>query len=177
MRKVVLATVVFGLVFAPYALVGAVDRQAEKSKAKMEAEKTVQELAKRQAAQKATDLLNSKEWIIYLYPSGVSLGKKLPVISDVLTFKGGKVSSKVFSAKGFMESNYTMTVYDNGLVVWETMQATEQEDLAFWRGELRGADLTGVMNMHAASGLIEEYSFGMNAPAPAHKVEAPAKKR
>jgi hypothetical protein len=177
MKKTVVAILALSLALILNSSGFAADRSAEKAKAKAEAEKTVQELAKRQAGQKATDLLNSKEWIIYLYPSGVSLGKKLPVVSDVLTFKGGKVSSKVFSAKGFAESNYTLTVYDVNLVVWETMQATEQEDLAFWRGELRGADLTGVMNMHTAKGVIEEYSFGMNAPAPAHKVEAAVKKR
>jgi len=174
MKKAVVIIAVLGFLFVCSGSVMAADKRA---KAKEDAVRAVQELARKQMAQKATDLLNSKEWIIYLYPSGVSAGKKLPVITDVLTFKDGKVSSKVFSAKGFGETNYTLTVYDNNLVVWETMQRTEQEDLAFWRGELRGDSLTGVMNMHTARGAIEEYSFGMNAPAPAPKVEAPAKKR
>jgi len=174
MKKAVVMITVLSFLFVCSGSVVAADKR---EKAKMEAEKTVKDLKRKQIMQQVTDLLNSKEWIIYLYPSGVSAGKKLPVITDVLTFKDGKVSSKVFSAKGFGESNYTLTAYDNGLGVWETMQRTEQEDLAFWRGELRGDSLTGVMNMHTARGAIEEYSFGMNAPAPAPKVEAPAKKR
>lgn len=176
MKKAAVIISALGLALVFNGSVMAADRHAEKTRAKMEAERAVKDLARKQTMQKATDLLNGKEWIIYLYPSGVSAGKKLPVISDVLTFKDGKVSSKVFTAKGFAESNYTLTVSDDGTAVWETMQRTEQEDLAFWRGELRGADLTGVMNMHTAKGVIEEYSFGMNAPPPP-KIEVPAKKR
>jgi hypothetical protein len=174
MKKAVIIIAVLGFLFICSGSVMAADRRA---KAKEDATRTVQELARKQIAQKSTDLLNSKEWVIYLVPSGVSAGKKLPVITDVLTFNGGRVASKNLISKGFGDSNYTLTIMADGTAVWETMQRTAQEDLVFWRGELRGDSLTGVMNMHTARGVIEEYSFSMNAPAPAPKAEAPAKTR
>jgi hypothetical protein len=155
---------VFSIIIVSGRPVFAASKKEKQVAAKIEAEKVVKDLARKQAAQQATNVLNSKEWLIYLYPTGVSAGKKLPVIADVLTIKDGKVSSKHLTAAGFVESYYTMTVYDSGTVAWETMQRTDKEDLAFWRGELRGESLTGVMNMQSAKGLREEYSFSQNAP-------------
>jgi type II secretory pathway pseudopilin PulG len=168
MKKIILALVVFSIAVVACGPAFAASKKAsERERARIEAEKAVKDLARKQAGQKATDLLNSKEWVIYLSPTGNSAGKRLPVITDVLTFKEGRVSSKHLTAGGFGESYYTLTVYDSGTAVWETMQRTDKEDLAFWRGELRGDSLTGVMNIQTAKGVREEYSFGMNAPAPA----------
>jgi len=175
MKKVILALAAFSIAVGSYGPAFAAGKKEQQAVAKIEAEKAVQALVRKQAAQKATDLLNSKEWVIYLSPTGNSAGKRLPVITDVLTLKEGRVSSKHLTANGFGESYYTMTVYDSGTVVWETMQRTDKEDLAFLRGELRDGSLTGVMNMQTAKGVREEYSFGMNPPpAPA---PAAAKKR
>jgi hypothetical protein len=160
MKKITLAVIIISVALLPCVSVFAASKQ---SAAKVEAEKAVRNLLKKQEMQRVNDLLGSKEWVVYLVPSGVSAGKRLPVVTDVLTFKDGRVSSQHLTAMGFGSSNYTLTVQDD-MSSWETMQRTEKEDLAFWRGELRGDLLTGVMNMHTAKGAVEEYSFGMSAP-------------
>jgi hypothetical protein len=174
MKRIVLAVLVSSMLIIPSGLLYAASRKAEQqAQARMEAERVANNAMRKQTMQRVTDLLNSKEWIVYHYPSGVSAGKKLPVLTDILTFKDGKVASKILTARGFNESNYTLTVSDSGTAVFETMQRTEKEDLAFWRGELRGDNLTGLLNIQTAKGLREEYNFGMNPPP----VSAPEKKK
>ena len=174
MRKAIVIIAVLSFLFIGSSSVMAADKR---TKAKEDAARAVQELARKQIAQKSTDLLNSKDWVVYLVPSGVSAGKRLPVIEDILTFKDGRVVSRNLISRGYGDSNYTLSIMPDGIAVWETMQRTAQEDLVFWRGELRGEDLTGVMNMHTSKGAIEEYSFSMNKPAPPAQAEAPARKK
>ena len=180
-RAVLLITVLsFVVVFNVIALAAEKKTSEAALKAKIEAQRSVEEVARRQAMQKAQDALNSKEWTIYLVPSGVSAGKGLRMQTDILTFKGIRIASKNLISRGYNDSNFTLSIAPDGTAIWETMQRNEKEDLVFWRGELRGDTMTGVVGMHPKSGAVEEYSFTTNIPAdflkPQQKVETKAKK-
>ncbi|MFH1339065.1 MAG: hypothetical protein ABIH40_04425 [Candidatus Omnitrophota bacterium] len=104
---------------------------------KKEAERKVEVVpatadAKRALLEKKQKLLNNTEWEIELSPLS-GKGKKE---SDTLTFSNNQVSSKDLIRRGFSASNYTLSMQDDGNVVWETMQSSEKAGIAFWRGEI-----------------------------------------
>jgi hypothetical protein len=113
-------------------------------------------IARREAEVKAKETLAAKEWSIYL----VSMAeKKTKVETDVLTFPEGKIISKNLSGKGYPASNFTVTVQEDGIIIWETMQTAEKGDIAFWRGELQGEVMRGVLSLHPVNGETKDYSF------------------
>jgi hypothetical protein len=105
---------------------------------------------------RARETLNKKEWQIYVTPIGNSRAKPH---SDTLTFYGSKVSSKRFTAKGYVEVNYTIRTQPDGTITWETMQKNEKEEIVFWKGELRGEAMMGVFSYHPKKGPNEDFSF------------------
>lgn len=151
--------------------------EAAEKKAMSELE--IKRLAEKQVIEQGLSVLRSKDWTIYFVPSGQSYGKKLPLQQDVLTFKDGKMVAKILSTNnGYGESNFTPSLMDNQILVWETMQTNEAGDLAFWRGELRGEVMVGFLTIHSKKGQISEYSFSTNPPIIKKQEEAkPAKKK
>ena len=139
-------------------------------------------IARREAETKAKETLGLKEWPIYLVTMAE---KKTKAETDVLTFPEGKIISKNLTDKGYPASNYTVTVQEDGLIIWETMQTAEKGDIAFWRGELQGEVMRGVLSMHPVKGETKDYSFStvpieVKPAEPEKKVEtkkkAPVKK-
>ena len=59
---------------------------------------------------------------------------------------------------GYPASNYSLTLGGDGRAVWETMQTKEGEGVAFWRGEVEGATMRGVLSKHPTEGPAEDYS-------------------
>ncbi|MEI6631304.1 MAG: hypothetical protein WCL25_01660 [bacterium] len=109
----------------------------------------------------ARETLNKKEWQIYVTLIGNSRAKPH---SDTLTFYGSKVSSKRFTAKGYVESNYTIRTQPDGTPTWETTQKNEKEEIVFWKGELRGEEMMGVFSYQPKKGPNEDFSFTTLAP-------------
>lgn len=101
--------------------------------------------------------LNGTEWNIELNPMyGEPPGRSL---KDTLEFSNGKIISTRMNKEGFPTSNYTITVGDDGVAVWETMQTSETEGVAFWRGELHGDSMRGILSQHPLEGTTVDYSF------------------
>lgn len=101
--------------------------------------------------------LNNTNWDIDYIPTS-GKGKTTP---DLLTFENSRFSAATFLDKGFNQTNYTITVTADGKTVWETMQTSEKEGMAFWRGEL-DTDMTvmqGVVSHHHVDGKTEDFSF------------------
>jgi hypothetical protein len=68
--------------------------------------------------------------------------------SETVTFKNNQVMMAGYSKKGFPMTNITLTVQDDGTVIWETMQTSEKSGICFWRGEMDKTLMTmrGVMS-------------------------------
>lgn len=131
--------------------------EAEKVKIKEEGVNKKEEELK-----KAKELLSRQEWTIYL----MSLSdKQAKIKNDTLTFAEGKAASKELSGKGYPQTNYTLTLQDDGAIVWETMQSNEKEDVVFWRGELKDGVMRGIVSIHPKDGKNnQDYSFSTEAP-------------
>ncbi|MDD5477087.1 MAG: hypothetical protein PHG87_02605 [Candidatus Omnitrophica bacterium] len=111
---------------------------------------------RKEAEVKAKTTLAAKEWTVYLTAMGQ---KKAGQETDVLNFAEGKLSSKNLSSKGYPTSNCTITVQPNGTIIWETMQTTEKGEMAFWRGELEGGAMRGVLSLQSPKGQARGFSF------------------
>ncbi|MFH0828172.1 MAG: hypothetical protein V1919_03305, partial [Candidatus Omnitrophota bacterium] len=124
--------------------------------------------AKRALAQKKLNELNDTEWTIDLV-SMVAKGKKEV---DIITFKNSQVAIASFTKKGFPTTNFTLTVQEDGTVIWETMQTSEKSGIAFWRGELDSKlqTMRGVVSHQLDNKSKQDYSFvsttKKNIPSP-----------
>ena len=74
----------------------------------------------------------------------------------VLTKK--QIKSSFMEKSGYPASNYSLTLGGDGRAVWETMQTKEGEGVVFWRGEVDGATMRGVLSKHPTEGPSEDYS-------------------
>jgi hypothetical protein len=119
------------------------------------AEKAFRE--KWEAAKKKMAQLNNTEWQIDMAPVS-GKGKKE---TEVVTFKDGKVTASNFGKKGFPATNVSLTIQEDGTVIWETMQTSEKAGICFWRGELDKALLTmrGVVSNRIDDKTKFDYSF------------------
>lgn len=124
--------------------------------------------AKRAVAQKKLNELNNTEWAIELLPM-TGKGKKE---TDTVTFKNNQVGIAGFAKKGFSFTNFTLTVQEDGVVIWETMQTSEKTGIAFWRGEFDSKlqTMRGVVSHQVDQKNKQDYSFisaaKKNIPAP-----------
>lgn len=101
--------------------------------------------------------LNGTEWSLELTPMQGEKPKR--PLTDALRFTEGKIESKALSSQGYPVSNYTLTVGDDGIPVWETMQTSKTEGVVFWRGELHDEHMRGVLSKHPLKGDAQDYSF------------------
>lgn len=117
-------------------------------------EKIEKDKLKRQERQKK---LNNTTWEIEL----TSLEKKGKEKKDTLVFKGNRFYTEESSKDGFSETNYTITVKDDDVVIWETMQTAEEGKINFWRGELdpEMQTMRGIISKQFPDGKRENYSF------------------
>jgi hypothetical protein len=129
------------------------------SKADSEAIKAF--LAKQEIVKKKMVQLNNTEWQLELTPI-TGKGKKE---SDIATFKNNQVVLTNFSKKGFPATNLTLTVQDDGSIVWETMQTSEKNGMCFWRGEMDKTMMTmrGVVSNRIDDKTKFDYSFASTA--------------
>ncbi len=134
-----------------------VERQAGASAVSAASTETPSQSAKREQQAKAAAELSGSQWSLAFTPmSGEKLKKPL---TDTVEFTQGKVTATKLTSEGFTASNYTLTVGYDGVPVWETMQNSEKGDVAFWRGELHGNTMSGILSKHPASGGTEDFSF------------------
>lgn len=135
---------------------------ADKKKKVMEVKTPTLSDQERAALQSnAVTTLNSQAWTIYLTALGA---KKSKVETDVLTFSGTGMVSQNLSAKGFGGSNYSMHVLPDSAVVFETVQRTENDDIAAWRGELREGNIYGTVSIKYKSGASVGHAFSTVMP-------------
>ncbi len=113
-------------------------------------------VARKAAEAKATVALGAREWNVDFRSTDPA--SKVKPWSDTLILADGKLNSKYLAEKGYPVSNIKVTVED-GLIIWETMQGTQKGDIAFWRGELRGDSMSGLLSLKPPVGETNEFSF------------------
>ncbi len=118
----------------------------------------------RELREKKRDELKNTQWDIDV----MALSGKGAKQKDIIIFSDNKFSSEEFAKSGFKESNYTLTVQDNGLVVVETMQTNDKEGSIFWRIEFDSslASCKGVMSRQLSGNKTDDYSFVSTAKKP-----------
>ena len=128
--------------------------------------------AKREQQAKVTAELNGSQWSLEF--TSMSGEKPKKPLTDTLEFSGGKVKATKLASQGFPTTNYTLMIGDDGVPVWETMQSSEKGDVAFWRGELHGETMSGILSQHPADGGTEDFSFKGERTGEAAAQPAPA---
>ncbi len=121
--------------------------KAEEEAIKAKKAKTQQKLAE----------IDNTEWQIELSPLS-GKGKKE---AETVYFKDNKVSFAVYGKKGFPATNFTLTVQEDGMVIWETMQTSEKNGIAFWRGELDQnlQSMRGILSYQIDQKTKQDYFF------------------
>jgi hypothetical protein len=128
---------------------------------------------KEMLAKKRTDLENTS-WNIQVTTSGKENRKS----EDVLFFKDNQVASQELLAKGFKPTNYTLTLTDDGVIVFETMQTHPKDGTVFWRGELgQGNAMKGMISRISSDQKTQDYYFSgiQGGPVPLNAFPASAK--
>lgn len=115
---------------------------------------------KRQLVLEAKENINGSIWTIDLRQTGVAKDKGTQE-TDVVRFENYKVQSDKLKKEGFSQTNYTVRLKgrENEIVIWETMQTSEDKGIAFCRGEIRDGKMRGVISWHISEKKKQEYSF------------------
>jgi hypothetical protein len=113
--------------------------------------------------------LDGTQWTLVLRPEG---GGK--TTEDTLTFKGRTVASARLTKAGYSTTNYSVHVQDDGVAVWETMQSKEGGDRAFWRGDLSGETMSGILSKQPAEQPQETFYFSATKLASGQPQTPPA---
>jgi hypothetical protein len=112
---------------------------------------------KRKLQEKKRGELNNTEWELDLMPMSGKGNKE----SETIVFKNNQVSLLGYGRRGFPTTNYTVTVQDDGSVVWETMQTSEKAGIAFLRGEIDAGmqNMRGVLSHRINDTTSQDFSF------------------
>ena len=102
---------------------------------------------------KSAEELDATEWEVKLMP--VSGGDET---LDTLNFTQGRFISGKLNTTGYTASNYTLTIEDNGKIIWETMQ-TGPQGTASWRGELEQGIMRGILSLRQDGKEPQDFSF------------------
>jgi hypothetical protein len=113
--------------------------------------------AQRALREKKRRQLNNTEWKIELT---ILTGRRKKQ-SDSITFSNNQIASVNLLQRGFSATNYTLTVQENGTVIWETMQTSDKSGIAFWRGEIDAnvQKMQGILSHRINNEATRDYSF------------------
>jgi hypothetical protein len=120
--------------------------------------------------------LNNTEWTIELKSMA---GGKAKAEKDTLHFADGKVVSASMEKAGYSASNFTTRLLEDGALAWETMQNSEKDGIAFWRGDI-GTDgvMRGVLSKRDLKNNTKDFNFvstgSQKVAPPAPPAPAPA---
>ncbi len=111
--------------------------------------------------------INGTEWAIEIKP----MSGKGKLEKDTLIFMDAKVGTKNMATKGYAATNFSMRLLeDNETYTWETMQISEKEGTAFWRGDISSDGvMRGVVSIRNKKNIVSDYNFvsaGLKKPSP-----------
>jgi hypothetical protein len=141
--------------------VEAADKAAPKKRTPEEEKKLTE--TRKLISEKKLDL-NGSSWELILR----SADPKIQGAKDTFVFQDGMFKSENYAKRGFLPTNYTVSIPENAeRGVWETMQSSKG-DLIFIRGEWEKDSMQGVVTEQLEGGKkVKEYSF---SSAPRKKI-------
>ncbi len=161
-RFAILAVMVIGVVLFSFA---ATALAAEKKKAEPKP-LTADEM--RALKKKAKNDLNGTVWEVKLKEMAGTAGKERTIEDDKIYFEDMKVRSGKLTKEGFSGTNYSIRIKGkkHNIIIWETMQTSEDNGVAFWRGETdigkEGDNMRGVLSWHITDEKKKDYTFRSN---------------
>jgi hypothetical protein len=84
---------------------------------------------------------------------------KEQLIKDKIKFQEKTFESYYFANRGFNRSNYTVTINQNGIITWETIQRNEKGEIVSWRGDWQGNKMDGVLSYRDPEHKPQDFSF------------------
>lgn len=167
MRKIILATMI---VLTAIGAASAETKKKQTTKDIVTKQATSQipatKIAELAAKKKAE--LNGTEWAIQTKPMGGGRGK---TETDLISFSEDKVISKNLATLGYAATNFTVRTEEDGTVIWETMQTSEKDGIAFWRGDINDGVMRGVLSKRDKKDNAFDFSFVSASSTSAPKVE------
>ncbi len=143
-------------------------KQAEQAAAQQHAQQ--EQVLKEQAVLKEwAEKLNGTQWTVELKRRDGGSSQR-----DTLSFDGIRMLSEQLVKEGYGGSNCTFKIESDGTAIWETIQMKQGGDTVFWRGEIRGTQMSGMLSRQPAQGLPEDYSFNGTKLEVEPPVAAPA---
>lgn len=100
--------------------------------------------------------LNGTEWTVEVKP--MSAKAKGKAETDVISFTENQVVSKNLQQLGYAPSNYSVRFQDDGTATWETMQVSEKDGTAFWRGDIQDGAMRGILSKQGKRG-NQDFAF------------------
>lgn len=101
--------------------------------------------------------LSGTTWTLELIPASVSGGTTS--IKDKIQFTGKSFESHYFRSRGFLSTHYTVTIQDNGMITWKTIQKNPDGEMVSWRGDWQGDRMEGMLSYHPAGNSPQDFSF------------------
>ena len=80
-------------------------------------------------------------------------------LQDLVDFDHGTMSSQRLARDEFQPARFTVTLTENAAPVWEAMQSSPRIGVAFWRGELHGEEMRGVISQQPLEGESADFLF------------------
>lgn len=106
---------------------------------------------------KAADApLEGTSWTVQAVPTVETSNKGAKRFDDVLTFSGGKLSSKELQRSGIGPVAYTATGTKD-FFNWETAPVLQAKGKAQWDGVIKEQDITGNLKWVTKSGEVRYY--------------------
>ncbi|MDP8258239.1 MAG: hypothetical protein P9L90_02285 [Candidatus Aadella gelida] len=104
-------------------------------------------------------ILDGTIWSVEIVKKTKRKNKK--TIEDTIRFKDGKIESDYLVSQGFNPTNFTIRIKKGSRVIWETLQTNEENNKAFWRGQLvsEGTKMKGSLTLKLKKNKTENYSF------------------
>jgi putative transposase len=97
--------------------------------------------------------LKSTEWEIALTAAhGVQS-------ADTITFTDGKFVSANLNGLGFPATNYSLSIENDGRIIWETMQTSITGAVASWHGEIEHDKMRGIVSLRQEGKQPQDFSF------------------
>lgn len=100
--------------------------------------------------------IGGTRWIVILEPL---YGKdSTEVLRDTITFSSNEFSSIRFAAEGFKTADVVVSTED-GVPVWTALLSNPLKGVVFWKGQVYGELLEGIVSRLPLEGKIQDYRF------------------